>query len=330
MQCRTSWAKTQEPFNKTCQHAAHIVEQSSIKGDSDRRMDIEQHVELWKTRVLSKKSTNTQRAYIQDLKGFLDFYKGKDIYRITSLDLRGWLSQRYDQSLSKSSTARTLSGVLSFFKYLKKQKVVTSHAIFQLFPPKKEKRLPRAMHTFQIEQTFAGLESLSKSWMTARDVALFTLMYGTGMRISEALSLNQNNVGAYVVIRGKGNVERTVPLPDIVQKRIFQYLEVQPFARQPLAPLFYGARGARLSPIVAARQIQRIRGLCHFTSDVTPHALRHSCATHLLDEGGDLRRIQKLLGHKSLNTTQMYISVSHEKLLNRYQKIHPRQVQVDE
>lgn len=288
-------------------------------------MSIDQHVELWQSRELSKKSVNTQRAYTQDLKGFLDFYKGKDIYKLTSLDLRGWLSQRYDQSLTKSSTARALSGVLSFFKYLKKQKIITDHSIFQLFPPKKEKRLPRAMHAFQIEQTFTQLESMSKSWMSARDVALFTLMYGTGMRISEALSLNQNSIGAYVVIRGKGNVERTVPLPAVAQERITQYLAVQPFARQALSPLFYGARGARLSPIVAARQIQRIRGLCHFTSDVTPHALRHSCATHLLDEGGDLRRIQKLLGHKSLNTTQMYISVSHEKLLNRYQKIHPRQ-----
>lgn len=288
-------------------------------------MSVDQHVELWQSRELSKKSVNTQRAYTQDLKGFLDFYKGKDIYKLTSLDLRGWLSQRYDQSLTKSSTARALSGVLSFFKYLKKQKIIADHSIFQLFPPKKEKRLPRAMHAFQIEQTFTKLESMSKSWMSARDVALFTLMYGTGMRISEALSLNQNSIGAYVVIRGKGNVERTVPLPAVVQERITQYLAVQPFARQALSPLFYGARGSRLSPIVAARQIQRIRGLCHFTSDVTPHALRHSCATHLLDEGGDLRRIQKLLGHKSLNTTQMYISVSHEKLLSRYQKIHPRQ-----
>lgn len=288
-------------------------------------MSVDQHVALWQSRELSKKSANTQRAYTQDLKGFLDFYKDKDIYKLTSLDLRGWLSQRYDQSLTKSSTARALSGVLSFFKYLKKQKIIADHSIFQLFPPKKEKRLPRAMHAFQIEQTFTKLESMSKSWMSARDVALFTLMYGTGMRISEALSLNQNSIGAYVVIRGKGNVERTVPLPAVVQERITQYLAVQPFARQALSPLFYGARGSRLSPIVAARQIQRIRSLCHFTSDVTPHALRHSCATHLLDEGGDLRRIQKLLGHKSLNTTQMYISVSHEKLLSRYQKIHPRQ-----
>lgn len=243
---------------------------------------------------------------------------------MTPLDLRCWLSERYDRSLSKSSTARTLSGVLSFFKYLRKQKIISDHAIFQVFPPKKEKRLPRAMHAFQIEQTFTQLEVLSKSWVSARDLALFTLMYGTGVRISEALSLNQNSLGPYVVIRGKGNIERTVPLPTIVQERIDHYLELQPFERHPLAPLFYGTRGARLSPIVAARQIQRIRTQCHFTSDITPHALRHSCATHLLDEGGDLRRIQKLLGHKSLNTTQMYISVSCEKILSRYQKIHPR------
>lgn len=287
-------------------------------------MSVDQHVAFWQSRELSKKSANTKRAYIQDLKGFLDYYQDKDIYKLTSLELRGWLSQRYDRSFTKSSTARTLSGVLSFFKYLKKQKVITSHAIFQLFPPKKEKRLPRAMHAFQIEQTFTSLESLSKSWISARDIALFTLMYGTGLRISEALSLNQNSVGSYVIIRGKGNIERTIPLPDIVQERIKQYLVLQPFSREGAFPLFYGARGSRLSPIVAARQIQRIRGLCHFTSDVTPHALRHSCATHLLDEGGDLRRIQKLLGHKSLNTTQMYINVSHEKLLNRYQRIHPR------
>jgi integrase/recombinase XerC len=290
-------------------------------------MTIEEHVALWQLRELSKKSTNTKRAYIQDLTGFLDFYKGKNIYTLSSLDLRGWLSQRYDRSLTKSSTARALSGVLSFFKYLKKQKVITDHAIFQLFPPKKEKRLPRAMHSFQIEQTFAGLEAMSKSWISARDIALFTLMYATGMRISEALSLDQNSVGAYVTIRGKGNVERTVPLPEAAQECIRNYLAIHPFSKESPSPLFYGAHGARLSPVVAARQIQRIRALCHFTSDVTPHALRHSCATHLLDEGGDLRRIQKLLGHKSLNTTQMYISVSHEKLLNRYQQIHPRQKQ---
>ena len=289
-------------------------------------ISINTHLAFWQSRELSKKSAHTKRAYIQDLKGFLDFYEGKDIFKLTSLDLRSWLSQRYDQSLTKASTARTLSGVLSFFKYLRKQHVIADHAIFQLFPPKKEKRLPRAMHAFQIEQTFTQLESLSaKSWVSARDTALFTLMYGTGMRISEALSLKQGNIGEYVVIRGKGNIERTVPLPEIVQLRIREYLDIQPFPKQSEAPLFYGARGSRLSPIVAARQIQRIRGLCHFTSDITPHALRHSCATHLLDEGGDLRRIQKLLGHKSLNTTQMYLSVSHEKLLNRYQKIHPRQ-----
>jgi len=289
-------------------------------------MSVDTHVALWESRELVKKSAHTRRAYIQDLNGFLAYFRNKDIYKLTSLDLRGWLSQRYDQSLSKASTARTLSGVLSFFKYLRKQKIIIDHTIFQLFPPKKEKRLPRAMHTFQIEQTFTQLESLSaKSWISARDIALFTLMYGTGMRISEALSLKQSGLGEFVVIRGKGSIERTIPLPEVVQRRVREYLEIQPFPKHPDAPLFYGARGARLSSIVAARQMQRIRGLCHFSSDITPHALRHSCATHLLDEGGDLRRIQKLLGHKSLNTTQMYINVSHEKLLNRYQKTHPRQ-----
>ncbi len=288
-------------------------------------MSIKEHVTLWQTRELSKKSMNTQKAYSHDLDNFLSFFKDQDVLQLNSLDLRRWLSNRYDQSLSKSSTTRTLSGVVSFFKYLKRQKVISDHAIFYVFAPKKEKRLPRAMNHLQIEKTLKQLETMSAEWVSARDVALFMLMYGTGMRISEALSLNQGQIDSYVVIKGKGGFERSVPLPSIVQEKIKRYLAAQPFEMNSGSPLFYGVQGSRLSPVVAARQMQRIRAVCNFDAEVTPHALRHSCATHLLDEGADLRRIQKLLGHKSLNTTQMYISVSQEKMLGRYQRIHPRQ-----
>ena len=174
------------------------------------------------------------------------------------------------------------------------------------------------------------LENISnrngKDWIRARDTALVTLLYGCGLRISEALSLDVRDIpkGEALIIKGKGNKERTVPVLPIVREAVQQYLTLCPFPLEKEGPLFVGARGKRLNPRTLQKAMEAVRRALGLPESATPHALRHSFATHLLSAGGDLRTIQELLGHANLSTTQHYTEVDLEALLRIYEKAHPR------
>ena len=166
----------------------------------------------------------------------------------------------------------------------------------------------------------------TEPWQGLRDKAIFMLLYGCGLRISEALSLNIGDISAesdFLRIKGKGNKERIVPLLPIIWQSISAYLAERPYSNSVGEPLFLGARGERLSPRIIQRQMQKLRGYLGLSDTLTPHALRHSFATHLLAQGTDLRSIQELLGHSSLVTTQRYTDVQTEKLVKEYQEAHP-------
>ena len=193
--------------------------------------------------------------------------------------------------------------------------------------PRPTPPIPKAITATDAMDLIDAAGSLSDTpWIAKRDTALFTLLYGCGLRIDEALSLNQADTPKddAMVITGKGNRQRVVPVLPIVRQSIADYREACPFAPRPDRPLFLGARGGRLNPGVVQRQMRKLRGLLGLPSTATPHALRHSFATHLLGAGGDLRTIQELLGHASLTTTQRYTSVDSERLIAVYEDAHPR------
>ena len=196
-------------------------------------------------------------------------------------------------------------------------------AISVISSPRRAKVLPKAL---DVDDTFKVLETVEKlaseKWQGLRDVAILTILYGCGLRISEALSLNVGDIGHndFLKIKGKGNKERLVPLLPVVKEKINAYLAACPYDIKPGEALFLGARGERLSPRIVQRTLEKIRGILGLPDTLTPHALRHSFATHLLAAGTDLRSIQELLGHASLNTTQRYTDVQIDKLQRDYQK----------
>jgi integrase/recombinase XerC len=193
--------------------------------------------------------------------------------------------------------------------------------------PKTSKRLPRPVtHLDAIAIAETSSVFSNEDWLAARDEALFTLLYGAGLRISEALSLNHVDLlaGDHVVVTGKGQKQRVVPLLPVVRQKLDAYIAVSPSAKQQQDPVFLGARGERLSAGVAERQIRRTRKWLGLPDNVTPHALRHSFATHMLAGGADLRTLQELLGHSSLSTTQIYTKIEGASLVATYKKAHPR------
>ncbi|MDR3516973.1 MAG: tyrosine recombinase XerC [Azospirillaceae bacterium] len=280
-------------------------------------------------------SPHTLTAYSADIGMFLDFltdHLGKlpalnDLGDAGLVDFRAWLSRRAADGLARSSRARELSSVRSLFRWLDRSGRLHNPAVTLVRSPK----LPRPMPRPLTEQDAIGLldtaaELQDSPWIAKRDGALFTLLYGCGLRIDEALSLDRDQVpfGETLTVLGKGRKQRVVPVLPAVAAAVEAYLAACPFATQANMPLFLGARGGRLAAGVAQKQIRRIRAVMGLPDSVTPHALRHSFATHLLAAGSDLRVIQDLLGHASLSTTQRYTDVDVESLLEIYQSAHPR------
>lgn len=279
-------------------------------------------------------SAHTLDAYSRDLSAFLDFFaeqKGRDIAQkdLQTADIRlfrAYLSSRSARYIEKSSIARELSSIKNFYHWLLRNDIMENAAISIIGSPKKPKVLPRAL---DVDQTFNVLDIAGdfskKEWQGLRDVAIFTILYGCGLRISEALSLNYGDIdhNNFLKIKGKGNKERLVPLLDMVKEKINAYLEACPYDIKNGEPLFLGARGERLSPRIVQRTLEKIRHYLGLPDNLTPHALRHSFATHLLANGTDLRSIQELLGHASLTTTQRYTDVQIETLHKEYKKAHP-------
>ncbi len=280
-------------------------------------------------------SPHTITAYIDDLSGFLHFlnaHAGEEVTPETLValeirDIRAWLASRTGQ-YAKPSNARALSTIRHFFRYLDTHHGLANADIFHVSLPKLDKPLPKALSTEQSTRAIEAIAALSDiPWIARRDTALLMLIYGCGLRISEALSVTCADMdGDTLRITGKGKKQRVVPLLPIIKHAIDDYLHDCPWHREnnPAQPVFYGAKGKPLNAGVFQKQIRHIRSLLGLPDSATPHAFRHSFATHLLGNGADLRDIQELLGHESLSTTQRYTHVDSKRLLDAYSAAHPK------
>ena len=272
-------------------------------------------------------SPHTVDAYCRDLAIFTAFFdKPLNLKKLARIDIRGfraYLSSRAAENIGKTSLAREISTIRNFFRWLNKNDIIKNDAISLLSSPRLPKALPRAADAEDIFKLLGkACQNAARPWEGLRDKAVFTLLYGCGLRISEALSLNIGDLDDQHLLRitGKGNKTRLVPLLPAVVDSINDYLAECPYRQQTGDPMFLGARGERLSPRIIERQMQKIRLEIGLPETITPHALRHSYATHLLAAGTDLRSIQELLGHSSLTTTQRYTEVEIEKLKEEYHK----------
>jgi integrase/recombinase XerC len=299
---------------------------------------LRKHLEKWLDWLAFHKaySQHTLTAYQIDIRHFLAFtnrHSGAEVTANTLKalalrDFRSWLAARHEEHFTAASTGRALSVVRGFFRYLEKQDVLENPAIFHVRTPKLAKSLPKALSE---DQTLASLNAVGldhkQDWVHLRDVALLTLIYGCGLRIAEALALTPSQLpeGANALtLKGKGNKQRMVPLLPQVHEAVAAYKKSCPYSLSAKEPLFRGVRGGVLQPAIFQKEIRHLRAALGLPDSATPHAFRHSFATHLLAGGGDLRTIQELLGHADLSTTQRYTKVDHERLLSAYQKAHPR------
>lgn len=279
----------------------------------------------------------TVEAYGTDIAGFVGFLAGHlggepDLTALGALkqaDVRAWLASMVNDGSVAATRARHLSAVRSFFKFLSRHMGVENPAIGLVATPRVRRGLPRALPPPQALGVAEDIGELSDvAWVQARDQALFTLLYGCGLRIAEALALNVRDAplpgsDAMLRVTGKGAKERIVPVLPAVRDAMQTLVTLHP-GRQPDSPLFLGLRGKRLDPAIAQRTMRAYRHQNGLPEHATPHALRHSFATHLLAGGADLRSIQDLLGHASLSTTQRYTSVDEVKLMEVWRKAHPR------
>ena len=296
-------------------------------------------IHRWQDWLLKERgySEHTLSAYSRDLAIFLRIIGKDEILSATDLealevhDFRRFLSDRAAHYINKSSMGRELSSVKNFFKWLDVNNVLKNPAVSVINAPRKPKVLPKALDAddaFNLLDESVAMASCA--WQGLRDKAILILLYGCGLRISEALALNVGDISAeseFLRIKGKGNKERIVPLLPIIWQNIEAYLTNSPYSNNVGEPLFVGARGERLSPRIVQRQVQKLRGRLGLADTLTPHALRHSFATQLLQEGVDLRSIQELLGHSSLITTQRYTDVQTQTLEREYHKAHPLEKQ---
>jgi integrase/recombinase XerC len=275
-------------------------------------------------------SWHTVHATFSDLKHFVTFmshHKGelltlRELEILKPMDLRAFLAGRMRAQSSKRTSARLLSSLKSFVLYLRRQEFKISSAFEVISSPLLDKNLPRPLSK---AQSLSLINRKPETWIELRDQAIFMLLYGCGLRISEALNLNGADwTDSFLLIKGKGGKERHVPLLTSVAEKVEQYLKASPYPSGQDKPLFRGARGGRLNPVVVERTLRNLRLELGLPETATPHALRHSFATHLLEGGGDLRHIQELLGHASLSSTQIYTDLTQDKIYEAYKNAHPR------
>ena len=280
-------------------------------------------------------SPHTVAAYHRDLESFFSFaqeHLGAPLSLdgangLAVSDFRSYLSKRRGDGISGTSLGRALSALRSFFRYLDKNNLASNQAIRSVKRPKTPHAVPKPLSP---EAALASIDMVDAldvlPWIAARDTSILTLLYGCGLRISEALGLQRGDVPFRDAIRivGKGNKERVVPVLPVVAESVEAYVALCPFVMTADGPLFVGVRGKRLNAGVVQRQMRQVRIALGLPDTATPHALRHSFATHLLSSGGDLRSIQELLGHASLSTTQRYTEVDTDHLQRVYRESHPR------
>lgn len=287
--------------------------------------------ELGAVRRLAAK---TLEAYSRDLgqfTAFLAMHTGGAVSLATlsemrAADVRAFMARRREDGVEARSLARTLSALKSFLRFLEREGVMSTEALNTLRTPKAKKSLPKALTVSEAKATIATTAELEqRAWVAARDMAVLSLCYGAGLRISEALGLSRADLeGTTLRITGKGGKTRMVPLIAPVRAAVEEYVRLCPFKLGPSQQLFRGIKGGVLSPRLIQMRVAELRGALGLPPSATPHALRHSFATHLLSRGGDLRAIQELLGHASLSTTQIYTAVDSERLLEAYRAAHPR------
>jgi integrase/recombinase XerC len=282
-------------------------------------------------------AANTVQAYGSDLEQFLTFLTGhlgappalSDVSTLQPADVRAFMARRRQGGAGARTLGRQIAALRSFIRYCEKRGIASTTALTIVRPPKQPKSLPKALSIKDAHDFIGTAEAMAEEpWIAARDTAVLMLLYGSGLRISEALGLKRVEAptGSLDAIRvtGKGGRERIVPVLPAVRRSVEEYIAACPFALAPQEALFRGARGGPLSPRIIQKAAERLRSALGLEPTATPHALRHSFATHLLGRGGDLRTIQELLGHASLSTTQIYTNVDTERLLDVYRRAHPR------
>lgn len=285
-------------------------------------------------------SPKTLEAYGRDLRQCLDFLCAHWGERVTlarfaaleATDIRAFMAMRRADDIAGRSLMRALAGLRSFGRFLEREGKGKVGALSAIRAPKVAKSLPKPLPMASAKRLADADERAGEereSWILARDAAVMALLYGSGLRISEALGLKRREVprpgeGDVLIVTGKGNKTRMVPVLQNVLALVQDYVAMCPYPLPAEGPIFVGARGGPLSPRIIQLAMERLRGALGLPDSATPHALRHSFATHLLSRGGDLRAIQELLGHSSLSTTQVYTGIDAERLLEVYASAHPR------
>jgi integrase/recombinase XerC len=280
-------------------------------------------------------SDNSVKAYSLDLKDFLRFsfqnseaVLKSDLSNISSHTIRLWILDLRNRSIKASSLSRKISSLKSFFQWLENSHCIFNSAISRLDSPKKDKRLPRPITVNEIKKLYSAFENKKeKQWIISRNQAIFLLLYTCGLRISEAIGLKTNSLPltTSILVKGKGKKERMVPLLNITNQAIENYQKKCPFPISSGVYVFLGIRGEKMSPRSFQKAIEKARNSIGLPSTTTPHSLRHSYATHLLNAGTDLRSIQTLLGHSALSSTQIYTQIEQKRLLQVYKSAHPRE-----
>jgi integrase/recombinase XerC len=303
--------------------------------------DLKRAIEAWLAylEVERQLSANTSEAYARDLSQFLSFLAGHlnrlptlpQVNALAARDVRAFLASRRAQGVGSRSLSRTLSALRMFFRFLERRGLGKNDAVRAVALPKLPHSVPKPLTAAKARALVESADIAAPDaaeWITARDTAVLALLYGSGLRISEALSLARKDAPVrgrdMLRVTGKGDKTRVVPVLPIVREAVERYLTLCPIELGSDDPLFVGVRGGPLSPRIIQLVIARARGALGLPDTATPHALRHSFATHLLGAGADLRAIQELLGHASLSTTQGYTEVDRELLLKTYARAHPR------
>jgi integrase/recombinase XerC len=300
--------------------------------------DLERAVAAWLAHLQHERghADKTLEAYARDVRQFLGYVAQQlgyppclaDLARLDLKTFRGFLASRRRSGAVSRSLARSLSALRQLFRWLEAQKLVENRKILQLAMPKVPHSVPKPLTVGKAAGVVDAGPGAELDWVLARDAAVLMLLYGSGLRIAEALSIKTKDAPTpdrdMLRIKGKGGKERLVPVLPVVREAVARYLKLCPYPLEPNEPMFRGAKGGPLSPRLIQLAMERLRESLDLPATATPHALRHSFATHLLSAGGDLRQIQELLGHASLSTTQAYTEVDRDRLLAVYDAAHPR------
>jgi integrase/recombinase XerC len=317
-----------------------LTDQAEAAGGFRAAADLQNALGQWLSWLTHERrvANLTQEAYTRDIGQFLSFlarHQG-ELPRLSGLaalsrgDFRAWIAARQAEGIEARSLARSLSALKNLFRFLAKRGLAANGAIDTLRAPKLPRAVPKPLTVGEALETVDAVASLQDvEWIGKRDAAILMLLYGAGLRIGEAISLNRRDLpmtgeARTLAVTGKGRKTRIVPLLPEVVGSVRDYLAACPWGGTGSDPLFMGAKGGRLNARLVQKAMQNLRLALGLPETATPHALRHSFATHLLGAGGDLRAIQELLGHASLSTTQRYTDVDARHLLDVYQAAHPR------